>query len=186
MNRTRFLLAFMLTAALALSAHAQSKEQDRLENSGRVMKEIMDIPDNIPQSVIDKADMAGEPYGFPALGDDSRRVGVFPFPSRFDECFLQRHVSLLCFVSEWSSRETQRSEPFLRSQREMIRASTELRVAQAELVEHFGKQYGFPTRTELDDVHRTLTEMRREMRRLRRTLADAQGVQSARKRKATV
>jgi lipid-binding SYLF domain-containing protein len=46
----------MLTTALAASAYAQSKEQDRLENSGRVMKEIMDIPDNIPQSVIDKAD----------------------------------------------------------------------------------------------------------------------------------
>src|ERR1700751_5077926 len=56
MNRTRFLLAFMLAAALALSTPAQSKEQDRLENSGRVVKEIMDIPDNIPQSVIDKAD----------------------------------------------------------------------------------------------------------------------------------
>ncbi len=56
MKQTRFLLALMLTAALAVSAHAQSKEQDRLENSGRVMKEIMDIPDNIPQSVIDKAD----------------------------------------------------------------------------------------------------------------------------------
>src|ERR1700722_7714533 len=56
MNRTRFLLAFMLTASLAVSAHAQSKEQDRVENAGKVMKEIMDIPDNIPQSVIDKAD----------------------------------------------------------------------------------------------------------------------------------
>ena len=56
MNRIGFLLAFMLTAALAVSTYAQSKEQDRLENSGRVMKEIMDIPDNIPQSVIDKAD----------------------------------------------------------------------------------------------------------------------------------
>ncbi len=56
MKQTRFLLALMLTTALAASAYAQSKEQDRLENSGRVMKEIMDIPDNIPQSVIDKAD----------------------------------------------------------------------------------------------------------------------------------
>src|ERR1700747_1452484 len=56
MNRTRFLIALMLAAALAVSAHAQSKEQDRVENSGRVVKEIMDIPDNIPQSVIDKAD----------------------------------------------------------------------------------------------------------------------------------
>ena len=56
MNRSRFLLVFMLTAVLALSAHAQSKEKGRVESAGTVMKEIMDIPDNIPQSVIDKAD----------------------------------------------------------------------------------------------------------------------------------
>jgi hypothetical protein len=64
--------------------------------------------------------------------------------------------------------ETQRSEPFLQSQAAMIRATTELRMAQQELVEHFGKQYGFPTRTELDDVHRTVTELRRELRAMRR------------------
>jgi hypothetical protein len=64
--------------------------------------------------------------------------------------------------------ETQRSEPFLQTQAALIRATTELRMAQQELVEHFGKQYGFPTRTELDDVHRTVTELRREMRALRR------------------
>jgi polyhydroxyalkanoate synthase subunit PhaE len=64
--------------------------------------------------------------------------------------------------------ETQHSEPFLETQAAMIRASTELRMAQQELVEHFGKQYGFPTRTELDDVHRTVTELRREMRAMRR------------------
>jgi lipid-binding SYLF domain-containing protein len=46
----------MLTAVLALSTYAQSKEQDRVESAGTVVKEIMDIPDNIPQSVIDKAD----------------------------------------------------------------------------------------------------------------------------------
>jgi len=64
--------------------------------------------------------------------------------------------------------ESQRSEPFLQSQAAMIRATTALRMAQQELVEHFGKQYGFPTRTELDDVHRTVTELRRELRALRR------------------
>lgn len=64
--------------------------------------------------------------------------------------------------------ETQRSEPFLQTQAALIRATTELRMAQQELVEHFGKQYGFPTRTEADDVHRTVTELRREMRALRR------------------
>jgi polyhydroxyalkanoate synthase subunit PhaE len=64
--------------------------------------------------------------------------------------------------------ETQRSEPFLQTQAAMIRATTALRMAQQELVEHFGKQYGFPTRTELDDVHRTVTELRRELRAMRR------------------
>ena len=64
--------------------------------------------------------------------------------------------------------ETQRSEPFLATQAAMIRASTELRLAEQELVEHFGRQYGFPTRTELDDVHRTVTELRREIRAMRR------------------
>ncbi len=64
--------------------------------------------------------------------------------------------------------ETQRSEPFLATQAAMIRASTELRMAQQELVEHFGRQFGFPTRTELDDVHRTVTELRREVRAMQR------------------
>jgi polyhydroxyalkanoate synthase subunit PhaE len=64
--------------------------------------------------------------------------------------------------------ETQRSEPFLQTQAALIRATTELRMAQHDLVEHFGKQYGFPTRTELDDVHRTLTELRRELRTMQR------------------
>jgi hypothetical protein len=64
--------------------------------------------------------------------------------------------------------ETQRSEHFLQTQAAMIRATTELRLAQQDLVEHIGKQYGFPTRTELDDVHRTVTELRRELRAMRR------------------
>lgn len=66
--------------------------------------------------------------------------------------------------------QTQRSEAFLGTQREMIRASTELRLAQSELSEHIGKQYGLPTRSEVDDVHRSMTEMRRELRRTRREL----------------
>jgi lipid-binding SYLF domain-containing protein len=56
MKLTRFLLALIFITAFAVSAHAQSKEQDRVESAGTVVKEIMDIPDDIPQSVIDKAD----------------------------------------------------------------------------------------------------------------------------------
>src|SRR5690242_14321982 len=50
---------WLVIAALAVFLQpvaAQNKEQDRVENAGKVMKEIIDIPDDIPQSVIDKAD----------------------------------------------------------------------------------------------------------------------------------
>jgi SH3 domain-containing YSC84-like protein 1 len=56
MKAIKTLYALALMAALAIPAHAQSKEQDRVENAGTVIKEIMDIPDDIPQNVIDKAD----------------------------------------------------------------------------------------------------------------------------------
>jgi lipid-binding SYLF domain-containing protein len=56
MKLSRFVLGCTLMAALAISAHAQSKERDRVESAGTVVKEIMDIPDDIPQNVIDKAD----------------------------------------------------------------------------------------------------------------------------------
>lgn len=42
--------------ALALSAAEDKKENERLENCGNVMKEIMDIPDDIPQDLIDRAE----------------------------------------------------------------------------------------------------------------------------------
>ena len=47
---------FGLIIVLAQPVTAQDKEQDRVENAGKVMKEIMDVPDDIPQRVIDKAD----------------------------------------------------------------------------------------------------------------------------------
>ena len=45
-----------LLAALALPMYAQEKEQERVENAGTVMKEILNAPDSIPQDVLDKAD----------------------------------------------------------------------------------------------------------------------------------
>ena len=46
-----------LTAAPILAARPDNeKETDRLTNSGMVMEEIMNIPDNIPQDLLDKAE----------------------------------------------------------------------------------------------------------------------------------
>jgi lipid-binding SYLF domain-containing protein len=50
------LLGFSLALALTIPLFAQDKEQDRVENAGKVMQEILNAPDSIPQSVLDKAD----------------------------------------------------------------------------------------------------------------------------------
>jgi lipid-binding SYLF domain-containing protein len=50
------LLAVLPLFAGAASASAQTKVDDRLRDSGRVLKEILDVPDSIPKDLLDKAD----------------------------------------------------------------------------------------------------------------------------------
>jgi SH3 domain-containing YSC84-like protein 1 len=50
------LLGMGLALGLVFPVLAQDKEQDRVENAGKVMQEILDAPDSIPKSVLDKAD----------------------------------------------------------------------------------------------------------------------------------
>jgi SH3 domain-containing YSC84-like protein 1 len=49
------LLAFSMVS-LPLSAADDKKETERLDNCGTVMKEILDIPDDIPTDLLDKAE----------------------------------------------------------------------------------------------------------------------------------
>ena len=66
--------------------------------------------------------------------------------------------------------ETQRSDEFLETQREVLKASTDLRLAQRTIAEFYSEMFGYPTRAELDDVHKAVTELRRELRALKRSL----------------
>jgi len=50
------LLAVVPFFAEVASASDQTKDDDRLRNCGTVLKEILDVPDNIPQDLLDKAD----------------------------------------------------------------------------------------------------------------------------------
>jgi lipid-binding SYLF domain-containing protein len=54
MNRKWIVIGLLVL--LALPAAAQKKEEERVGNAGKVMKEILAAPDSIPQSVLDKAD----------------------------------------------------------------------------------------------------------------------------------
>jgi lipid-binding SYLF domain-containing protein len=49
-------MAVVLTAVLAVPVWAQDKEQWRLEACGTVLEEILDIPDNLPKELLDKAE----------------------------------------------------------------------------------------------------------------------------------
>jgi lipid-binding SYLF domain-containing protein len=51
------LMVFALTTLSALAAgEKDTKETDRLENAGSVLEEILNVPDNIPQELLDKAE----------------------------------------------------------------------------------------------------------------------------------
>jgi lipid-binding SYLF domain-containing protein len=45
-----------LLTALALPVYGQKKEEERVDNAGKVMQEILNAQDSIPQDVLDKAD----------------------------------------------------------------------------------------------------------------------------------
>jgi len=55
-----YLTGILLTVSLLLGVVARASDQDkddeRLRNSGKVLKEILDVPENIPRGLLDKAD----------------------------------------------------------------------------------------------------------------------------------
>src|SRR5690242_6401319 len=55
-----YLMSMLFVALTIFSASAwagdHEKDEDRLKNSGTVLKEILDVPDDIPQDLLDKAD----------------------------------------------------------------------------------------------------------------------------------
>ena len=70
--------------------------------------------------------------------------------------------------------ETQRSEAFLKTQREVLKASTDLRLAQQDITAFYSEMFGYPTRSELDDVYKSVTELRRDLRALQHQIRQLQ------------
>jgi hypothetical protein len=64
--------------------------------------------------------------------------------------------------------EMHRSREFLEAQRRMTRSSTEYRLAEREIAETFCEAHHIPTRTEMDEMQRIVTELRREIRALKK------------------
>jgi lipid-binding SYLF domain-containing protein len=54
--KMKTLVAIMLSFALTAPLHAQKKEQERLQEAGTVLKEILGMPEGIPQNLLNKAE----------------------------------------------------------------------------------------------------------------------------------
>lgn len=54
----KYLVMLSLIFITVVPARAQQKEQERLQECGSVLKEIIGIPDNIPQDLLDRAECA--------------------------------------------------------------------------------------------------------------------------------
>jgi lipid-binding SYLF domain-containing protein len=52
----RYLSIVLMIAMLGLPLGARQKEEQRVQNAGTVMREILNVPDDIPQQLLDKAE----------------------------------------------------------------------------------------------------------------------------------
>ena len=52
----RISTSLLFASLTCMSVSAQQKEQERLKNAGEVLKEILDVPDNIPKPLLDRAE----------------------------------------------------------------------------------------------------------------------------------
>jgi len=77
-------------------------------------------------------------------------------------------IELWFSVANRTLLETQRSAEFLEAQRKLLRAAMEYRLQLRQMAEDFCDMYQIPGRTEVDELARTVHELRRELRALKR------------------
>lgn len=77
-------------------------------------------------------------------------------------------IDLWLSVANQELLEMHRSAAFLDVQRSMTRSSTEYRLAEREIAEAFCEVHHIPTRTEMDEMQRLVTELKREVRALKK------------------
>ena len=84
------------------------------------------------------------------------------------------------FLQVWSSvfdrvfAQTFRSEDALAVQGNFLNSAMTYRLYQQQLMEVFLKMYNLPTRSEVDEVHHSIYELRKEVKSLKKALAESQ------------
>jgi hypothetical protein len=65
--------------------------------------------------------------------------------------------------------EIHRSESFIEAQRRMLRSASDYRLQEREIAEVWCEAFHIPTRTEMDEMQRTVSELKRRLRAMRRS-----------------
>lgn len=81
---------------------------------------------------------------------------------------------------------TLRSDEFLDAQREFFAAGSSYRLKYQEFVDMWCDNHGIPTRSEVDDLHKIIYDLRREVRTLKRNIEKSESKKAAPKKKAPV
>jgi class III poly(R)-hydroxyalkanoic acid synthase PhaE subunit len=84
-------------------------------------------------------------------------------------------INLWIEVTDRTFVETYRTEAYLEMQKKMAQAAMRYRMREQEVIEVMLKMYNLPTRSELDDAYRTLHDLRKEVRALKKELKAQSG-----------
>ncbi len=76
------------------------------------------------------------------------------------------------------------SEKYIQVQNELLHATMTQRIQQREIIELLLKQFDIPTRTEVDEAHRNIYKQRKEIKLLKKAIAQVSGSMEASKQKA--
>jgi polyhydroxyalkanoate synthase subunit PhaE len=64
--------------------------------------------------------------------------------------------------------DVHRSDEFIEAQRKMLRSASDYRLQERKMAEAWCEAFHIPTRTEMDEMQKTVTELRRQLRSLQR------------------
>ena len=103
-----------------------------------------------------------------------RFIAEFSKPAENDKAVIKtwrQGIELWFSTANQTLLETHRTDEFLEAQRKFLRAAMDYRLQLREVAEELCEIYQIPGRTEVDELARTIHELRREVRALKRQAA---------------
>ena len=134
----------------------------RLANMGESWSELFQQSKQYHALVFDRWNTAYSRY-VDELGELKR--------AQEEEVSPQQLIELWSGIANEELLVLHRSEDFLAAQKEVIRASMQYRLHEKEVAERICEAMHIPTRDEVDELHKTVTDLRRELRELKSELA---------------